>query len=33
MNIHPDEIAERQYTVEEWLEFEKHAEVRHEWSK
>jgi Uma2 family endonuclease len=27
----PYEIAERLYTVEEWLEFEKHADVRHEY--
>lgn len=31
MNIAPYDIAEKLYTVEEWLEFEKHAEVRHEY--
>ncbi|HRI58844.1 MAG TPA: Uma2 family endonuclease [Saprospiraceae bacterium] len=31
MSTAPYEITEKLYTVEEWLEFEKHAEVRHEY--
>lgn len=31
MSVAPYEISEKLYTVEEWLEFEKHAEIRHEY--
>ena len=31
MSTAPYEITEKLYTVEEWLEFEKHAEIRHEY--
>lgn len=31
MNIAPIDVNEKIYSIEEWLEFEKHAEIRHEY--